>query len=214
MRLSKARKDIITAMMKDTILDAADSVLEKHGAGGITMDRVATTAGLATGSLYNYFQDKEELLQFVYARLVEPFFQAIEAIAAGDKRAPQKLENILRVTMERRAQHRGVIRLLAETDQQHTVRRNARPRFLQILAAIFAQGIEEGSFRRLNPAHTGRMYLGCFAELFEMQADGASDEEVRDYVEVLIDATVHGFSIHAENGSGTNGDSPRSIHRE
>ena len=48
------------------------------------MDSVAATAGLAKGSLYNYFQDKDKLVRFLYAQLVEPFFQVIEEIADGD----------------------------------------------------------------------------------------------------------------------------------
>jgi AcrR family transcriptional regulator len=198
MRLSKARREFVTAMMKDTIFEAADSVLEQHGVGGITMDRVATTAGLATGSLYNYFQDKDDLLQFIYARLVEPFFQAIEEIAAGNLPAPRKLEKILRTALEHSAKHKGVIRLLAETDQDHKVRKSTRPRFLRLLTSLFEHGIKEGSFRPHNPAHTGHMFLGSLSELFELQADGASNEEVSEYVGSLIDAVLNGFSIHAE----------------
>ena len=160
MRLSKARREFVTAMMKDTIFEAADSVLERHGVKGITMDRVATTAGLATGSLYNYFQDKDDLLQFIFARLVEPFFLAIEEIVAGDLPAPRKLEKILRTALDRSAQHKGVIRLLAETDQDHKVRKSTRPRFLRLLTSLFEHGIKEGSFRPHNPVHTGHMFLG------------------------------------------------------
>jgi len=203
MRLSKARREFVTAMMKDTICDAADSVLKKHGFSGITMDRVATTAGLAKGSLYNYFQDKDDLLQFIYARLVEPFMQAIEEIAAGDLPAPKKLENILRVTLERSDKHKGVIRLLMETNQDQEVRKAIRPRILRIYSDIFQRGILEGSFRPHNVAHTARMFLGCVTELFELQASDASDEEVEGYVGVLIDATLHGFSIHVQESLET-----------
>ena len=73
MRLSKARKACVEAMMKDTIFDAAGSLLEERGADGLTMDRVATKVGVAKASLYNYFKDKNELLRYSYTRMVEPF---------------------------------------------------------------------------------------------------------------------------------------------
>jgi hypothetical protein len=63
---------------------------------------------------------------------------------------------------------------------------------------VFERGIEEGSFRPHNYQHTGRMFLGCISELFELQADDAPIEEVNGYVGVLIDAVLNGFSIHAE----------------
>ena len=198
MRLSKARKEYVTAMMKDTIFEAAGSVLEEHGVHGITMDRVANVAGLAKGSLYNYFHDKDDLLQFIYARLVEPFLQTIEEIAAEQSSAPEKLEKILRTALESSDKHKAAIRLLMETDQEHEVRKSVRPRILRIFSEIFEHGIIEGSFRPHSVAHTARMFLGCFGELFELQAIDASDEEIEGYVQVLIDATQHGFSIHVE----------------
>jgi AcrR family transcriptional regulator len=198
MRLSKARKACVTAMMKDTIFEAASSVFEQLGTSGLTMDRVATRVGLATGSLYNYFEDKNELLRFFYARLVEPCFQAIEETADMELPAPQKLEKILRTAWEHAIQNKGLIRLLAGVDQGNQIRKDLRPRLLRILAAVFEQGIREGAFRAHNPAHTGHMLLGCLSELFELLADDASNEEVNAYVGVLIDATLHGFSIHVE----------------
>lgn len=198
MRLSKARKQIVTAMMRDTIYEAAGSVLQEHGVLGMTMDRVATVAGLAKGSLYNYFHDKDELLQFIYTRLVEPFLENMKEIAAEDLPSPQKLEKILRISLTRSLENRGIIKLLADTNKESEVRKTVRPQLLEIVASIFEQGIQNGDFRPHNARHTARMFLGAFGELFEMQTDNASDEELNEYVGVLIDAVLNGFSIHVQ----------------
>ncbi len=197
MRLSKARKACVTAMMKDTIFEAASSLLAQHGAGGVTMNRVASRVGVAIGSLYNYFQDKNELIAFCYARLIEPCFAAIQEAADSDLPAEQKLVTILRVTLEHSVKHKGLIRLLAGIDQNSEVRKNLRPRMLKILTTIFEKGIQDGTFRRHDPTHTARIYLGCLMELIELQAGGASDEEVHKFGETLLDAIVNGFSIQA-----------------
>lgn len=198
MRLTKARKELVTAMMRDTIFEAAGSVLERHGVNGITMDRVATTAGLATGSLYNYFRDKDELLAFIYGRLVEPFLETIERIAEAELAATQKLEKILGTTLERSAAHKGIIRLLAEAGQDSQIRRRSRPCLLRILTSVFEQGIAEGCFRPHNASQSGHMVLGCLAELFELQASETPETEAREYVDALIAAICHGFTIHTE----------------
>jgi TetR/AcrR family transcriptional regulator, cholesterol catabolism regulator len=211
-RLSKARKALLNTMMKETIYEAATSVLCKHGVNGTTMNRVAEAANLAKSSLYDYFESKDDLLRFFNTRLVEPFFQAIEEIAHGDLSAPQKLEEILRTSLERSDKHKCIIRLLAETDQEHQVKKSIRPRFLRLLASIFERGIEEGTFRPHDHAHTGRMFLGCLTELFELQADDAPSEEVSGYVAVLIDAVLNGFSIHAEKGRTSGEASASSSH--
>lgn len=152
-RLSKTRKALLTTMMKETIYEAATSVVCKHGIGGTTMNRVAEAANLAKSSLYNYFHDKDELLRFFNARLVEPCFQAIEETSKTDLLAPQKLEKILHTFWEYSVKHRGVLKLLAGAEQSDQIRKDTRPRLLRLLTAIFEQGIREGSFRPHNPAY-------------------------------------------------------------
>jgi hypothetical protein len=44
--------------------------------------------------------------------------------------------------------------------------------------------------------HIARMYLACLSELFELQSEGASDQQVNSFARTLIDATVQPFSIH------------------
>jgi AcrR family transcriptional regulator len=181
-------------MMKDAIFEAASSLLEQHGTGGLTMNRVATKVGFATASLYNYFQDKDDLLQFCYSRLVEPCIQAIEEAARADLPARQKLERICRTALEHAVKHKGLIRLLAGRDYDSEIRRNNRPRVVQIFTTVFEQGIKEGSFRPHNATHTGRMFHGCLSELFDLQAGGASDQEINSFAETLIGAILNGFS--------------------
>jgi AcrR family transcriptional regulator len=199
MRLSKARKEIVDRVMKETIGDAAGSVLERHGLCGVTMDRVASTAGLAAGSLYNYFRNKEDLLQFIYARLVEPFFQLLEEIAAADCPASEKLEKIVRMGLEHSNRERGLIRLLVESGEDLRIRSKLRPRALRIYAGIFSQGIREGSFPPHNAAHSARMFHGCYAGLFDLQAGGAPPEDVQEYVEYLVAAAGAAMAVSGNN---------------
>jgi TetR/AcrR family transcriptional regulator, cholesterol catabolism regulator len=189
---------MLTAMMKETIFEAASSVLCSHGVSGTTMNRVAEAANVAKSSLYDYFESKEDLLRFFRERLVEPFLHAIEEIAAGNLPAAQKLEAILRVSWERSVNHKCLIRLLAEADQHQEIKKQVRPRLLGVFTSVFERGVEEGTFRAHNCVYTGRLFLGCLTELFELQTDDASSDEVKGYVEVLIDAVLNGFSIHAE----------------
>lgn len=65
------RKAFVEAMMRTVICEAAIAVRKKHGPNGMTMERVATTAGVAKGTLYNYFRSKAELLAFVDTKAIE-----------------------------------------------------------------------------------------------------------------------------------------------
>jgi TetR/AcrR family transcriptional regulator, cholesterol catabolism regulator len=207
-RLSKARKELLTTMMKETIFEATTSVLCEHGVDGTTMNRVAEAASLSKSSLYDYFQSKEDLLAFVSDRIVGPFLKMLEELIPARLPAPQKLEAILRHALEESTRHRAIFRLLEQSGQNQQVKRSTRPRILEAFTAIFEQGIQEGLFQPHNPAHTGRMFAGCLSELFELQTSSASNEAATEYVAVLIEAVRHGFSIHVASGPGPDTTSP------
>lgn len=168
------------------------------------MSRVAKVAQVTKSNLYNYFRDKDELLRFVHVRLVEPLMETIEEAARAEVAAPRRLERILLAAFEYTVKHKGLIRLLRETSQESAAKKDVCPRALEIFTTIFERGIEEGSFRQHNPAYTGHMFLGCLMQLFEIQAGGASTEAVSEYVNVLIDAVLNGFSIHTEPAGKAN----------
>jgi AcrR family transcriptional regulator len=199
-RLSEARKEMLTTMMKESIFEAATSVMSEHGVDGTTMNRVAAAADLAKSSLYDYFPSKDDLLEFVSERLVAPFMQAVEETLRADLPAPQKLARIVRIAFENGTRHKAIVRLLVQSNQEYRMKQKTRPQVVEAFTAIFAQGIKEGSFHPHNPAHTGRMFLGAVRELFELLASNASEEAANEYADVLIGTALHGLSIHVRTG--------------
>lgn len=57
--------------MVDDILEATMICIARHGIEATTTRRVAEIAGISVGSLYQYFQDKEELFEAVQARMTD-----------------------------------------------------------------------------------------------------------------------------------------------
>ena len=181
-RLRKARKELLTTMMKESIFEATTSVLCEHGVDGTTMNRVAETAELAKSSLYDYFPSKDELLEFVSDRLQVPFLQVVE--------------ETLRPTCPRRRSWKrscgwpwrpasstrpssswwySPIRLPAEAEDP-----SANPGGFHGHFCARDQG------RLFPPAQSGAqrpMFLGAFHELFELLACSASEEAANEYVE-------------------------------
>ena len=53
------------------MLEAATRILDKHGLAGLTTNRVAEVAGVSIGTVYQYFNDKSELLDALAEREVK-----------------------------------------------------------------------------------------------------------------------------------------------
>lgn len=55
----------------DVIFKASLALILKEGIAGLTMSKLAKQAGVATGTIYIYFKNKEELLHKLYNKLKE-----------------------------------------------------------------------------------------------------------------------------------------------
>ena len=62
---------------RESILDAAESVVVEQGASSLTLDAVAARAGVSKGGLLYNFPSKDALLEAMVARLCDHFEQAI-----------------------------------------------------------------------------------------------------------------------------------------
>lgn len=60
-------------MVRDRLLDSAETVLAEHGTQGLTLAAVAAHAGVSKGGLLYHFASKEALITGLIERLIEGF---------------------------------------------------------------------------------------------------------------------------------------------
>ena len=199
-RLAERCKDLVASAMKDGIYEATIGVLGEHGIERLTMDRVAEAAGVAKGSLYNYFRNKQELVRFVFDKTVEPAREAVGEVLVQPISAVEKLEAVVRVWFEHFATHRGIFDLLLHRvgrdllDQsQKSMRADATDKFQRILK----QGMEEGAFRRLDATRAAEMLLGAVTMTIEQQIALNEERPVDESVRSLMDFFLHGVEAKA-----------------
>jgi AcrR family transcriptional regulator len=70
------------------VLDAADELLAREGAGALITTRVAREAGIAVGSVYSYFPDKAAIAEALALRHWSAITDSIAAVAEADVREP------------------------------------------------------------------------------------------------------------------------------
>ena len=87
-RASAALRDQARQVYRDGILEAAEKVFGRRGVAGTRMADVARAAGLATGTLYNYFANRDELLGSLVARRSEQLLTEIRRAEEASAAAP------------------------------------------------------------------------------------------------------------------------------
>lgn len=66
----------------DSILEAVARTLEAHGKAGLTTQRVADTAGFSIGAIYQYFPNKDGLLEALAGRELERLTAMMKEVLA------------------------------------------------------------------------------------------------------------------------------------
>ncbi|MCP4422552.1 MAG: TetR/AcrR family transcriptional regulator [Chloroflexi bacterium] len=93
---TSARRQRERAARRQSILDAAKAVFAKRGFQNATVEEIANQAELAVGTLYRYFQSKEELYVSMLFEAMELFRQNIEAARASATTPDEQLRTIWR----------------------------------------------------------------------------------------------------------------------
>ena len=82
------------AARRAAILDAAEALLAKDSDNLASVAQVAEAAGLAKGTVYLYFETKEEIIMAVHERHSLALFEHIDAVFA-DKNSPMTVEGAI-----------------------------------------------------------------------------------------------------------------------
>lgn len=149
---------------REEIIKAASDLFSKKSYHDVTMDQIALEVGVAKGTIYLYFESKENL----YLGILEHTFETIESILereiAKKDPAPHKLKKMLRLIFQFYFENMDVLRILTR-DETRLIREHYeftehwRKRRIKLYRKILDKGIKEGSFR---PANTELMALIIF----------------------------------------------------
>lgn len=193
------------------ILNAAIKVFAEQGFHQSTVSQIAKEAGVADGTIYLYFKNKDDILvQFYEFKTKQVFARFREAVDQADT-ATEKLRNLIRVHLEEfQKNHNMAIVYQVETRQQRRLAekpiKEMSKLYRDIITELVELGQEEGTMRR-------NLYLGMVKRLI----NGAVDEVINAWIHTgrnydlvtmadpLVELFIRGIGI-AGNESQTSTD--------
>ena len=147
-------------VIRAAILDAAERAFVELGFAGAKMTDVAERAGVAAGTLYNYFDSKETIFRALVEQRSSEFMGALEATAA-EKPAPlARLARITEATCDYIESHANMFMLFEQVGGHAGVgvRRACGPsadrmrvRYQQLFRSALEAGVRAGAVRRDLP---------------------------------------------------------------
>lgn len=160
------------------ILDAAIKVFAKNGFYQSTVAQIAREAGVADGTIYLYFENKEDILYQFFANKTRQIFDQFQKVVEKGATAESKLRNLTKTHLgEFQGNIDMAIVFQAETRQvrqSDAIRAHVLDiarKYREVIGMIIEGGQSEGSMRK-------DLYLG----LVKTYITGAIDEVINSWV--------------------------------
>jgi AcrR family transcriptional regulator len=151
-------------LTRDRILAAAEEVIRRFGPAKATVVDLARALGVSHAAVYRHVATKAELRDLVVCRWVEATMPRLRAIADESGPAPKRLRRLID-TLIAVKRHRAAddpelfaaYRTLA-ADAKSVVAAHVHE-LVKLAARIIRSGMEEGTFRTVDPVAAARAVL-------------------------------------------------------
>ena len=168
------------------LLDAAEEVFGRKGFHEATLKEVAELAEFAVGSVYSFFENKDDLFRQIFVRRGEQFIPELHAILDNSDSSPVEQLHALvdfEVGFFRSHPHFGRLYLryssatsLSSDRDIDAVMKERYEDAMRVQASLFRRGQRAGVLRKGDPDVLARLFSGLIAAYQALDPAVVSDE--------------------------------------
>ena len=183
---------------KEKILYSAFQLFSKNNYHAVSMTEIANGADISKGTLYWYFDSKEELFREIAVNGMDYFYNLFKEIAEENNSSEKKIRELIKCVLETLVEHLNMLDVfrnnieLISRDFKDTIEAKHQKN-IEIVTKIIEQGITEGLIKSGNPADISTMILSV---LFTPQTKELLDnaEKVERKIDFIHDFIMNGIS--------------------
>jgi len=166
---------------RNRILKAAIKVFAKKGFYATRVSEIAKAAGVADGTIYLYFKNKDDVLITIFEEGIEQLLAILRQVAESDEPFENRIRRIIELQLGLLQDQRDLAEVITVNLRQSSrlLKQYAAPLFMQyidVIAGVIRKGQEQGAFRKdLNPRVVARSLFGALDAILLTWALGDSD---------------------------------------
>jgi AcrR family transcriptional regulator len=181
-----------SAETRARILSAATGCFAQNGYDATGIAEICEAAGVSKGAFYYHFSSKQAVFLELLNGWMAELEASLEAAASGSTSAPERLARMAQmmraVFQFENAQAPIFLEFWTQASRDESVRQAAIApyhRFQEFFADLIRQGIEQGSFQRVDPAAGEQVIISLASGLL---LQGALDPQGADWGRVAEDS--------------------------
>ncbi len=182
------------------IIDAAVIVIAENGYHQAQVSKIAKQAGVADGTIYLYFKNKEDILVSLFQEKMGVFIEKIEEEIKSKKNAADKLYSLIdkHFTLLSEDHHLAIVTQLELRQSNKDLRlriNEVLKGYLNVVDKIISDGKENGEFREeLDVRLARQMIFGTIDETVTTWVMNDQKYRLTDQTKKVHDLFVNGLS--------------------
>jgi TetR/AcrR family fatty acid metabolism transcriptional regulator len=184
---------------RERILRAAIDVFAEHGYFNAKVAQIAKAAGVADGTIYLYFDGKEDLLITIFREHSRSSLQALDQQLANVNRPEDRLRVAVRQHLETFGRDRALA-VVFQVELRHSLKfmsllsQQEVADYLGTIRRIVEHGQEEGVFRRnIHPQLVAKSVFGVLDEMVTSWILSEKDYDVGAQADQVSDLILTGL---------------------
>ena len=168
---------------RDRILNAAIKVFAKNGFYATRVSEIAKAAGVADGTIYLYFKNKDDVLISIFEDGIRRLLTILRKVAASDDPVEQRIKRIIELQLGLLEDQRDLAEVITVNLRQSSrlLKQYGAPLFMEyieVLAGVVDEGQKQGTFRSdLNSRVVARALFGALDGILLTWALGEADPQ-------------------------------------
>jgi TetR/AcrR family fatty acid metabolism transcriptional regulator len=184
---------------RERILRAAVDVFARNGYFNAKVSEIAKAAGVADGTIYLYFDGKEDLLITIFREHTRNYLQSLEREMANVRRPDDRIRVAIRHHLDTLGRDRNLA-VVAQVELRHSLKfmsllsQQEVADYLNMIRKIIEHGQKEGVFRRnLHPQLVAKSVFGILDEMVTSWILSEKDYALGDQADQIADLILTGL---------------------
>jgi TetR/AcrR family transcriptional regulator, fatty acid metabolism regulator protein len=184
---------------RERILRAAVDVFAEFGYFNAKVSQIAKAAGVADGTIYLYFDGKEDLLITIFREHTRNYLRSLEQQLANVNRAEDRLRIAVRHHLETLGRDRSLA-IVSQVELRHTLKfmslfsQQEVADYLNVIRRIVEYGQQEGTFRRnVHPQLVAKSIFGVLDEMVTSWILSEKEYDLAAHSEQIADLILTGL---------------------
>ena len=198
----RTKENVVEEFRKQSICEAAMRVVARKGMTSVTVQDIADEAGVAKGTIYIYFQSRDEILQRTMDNAIEGLLDKLAIACKQCRGFREVLEQRVRTQIEHFEDNRDFFRLyLAMAEPFGERRLKKHPTYMTYLAQLerlVREAISRGEIRDTNVARLAIAIASVVRDIVLHRMIEREPPPVEDDVQFAVDFVMRGIGIPGE----------------